>query len=57
MVMKRMLYACNARYGITTESMEATVVDRTETNAWILPETGNYRITVDFDAKTVKISH
>lgn len=40
---------------ITTESMEATVVDRTETNAWILPETGNYRITVDFDAKTVKI--
>lgn len=40
---------------ITTEPMAATVADRTATNAWILPEAGNYRITIDFDTKTVKI--
>lgn len=39
----------------TTDPMDAIVVDRTEANTWVLPEDGAYRITLDFDTKTVKI--
>lgn len=40
---------------ITDEEMDFVMVDESKTNYWIIPETANYRITINLDNRTVKI--
>lgn len=40
---------------ISNGEMPAIMVDASEANYWVIPEDGNYRITVNLEARTVKI--
>lgn len=40
---------------ITSEAMPATVTDRQSASAWIIPEAGSYRVTLNLAARTVTI--
>lgn len=40
---------------ITSSEMPAVMVDEAKANHWVIPEAGNYRITVNLEAHTVKI--
>lgn len=40
---------------IGDEEMDFVIVDAAQTNYWIIPETANYRITINLDNRTVKI--
>lgn len=40
---------------ITSSEMPAVMVDASKANYWVIPESGNYRITVNLEARTVKI--
>ena len=40
---------------ITSDAMEATVVDLKEAHSWIIPEEDNYRVTINFSNQTVTI--
>ena len=40
---------------ITSDAMEATVVDLKEAHSWVIPEEDNYRVTINFSNKTVTI--
>lgn len=45
----------NPDQAITTDEMPAIMADASQANYWIIPESGNYRITVNLEARTVKI--
>lgn len=40
---------------LTNTEMACIITDQADANFWIIPEEGNYRITVNIDNKTVKI--
>lgn len=40
---------------ISEDEMDFIMLDESKTNYWIIPETANYRITVNFNNRTVKI--
>lgn len=40
---------------ITSGEMPAVMVDASKANYWVIPEAGNYRITANLEARTVKI--
>lgn len=40
---------------ITSDAMDATMLDRKEAHSWIIPEEDNYRVTVNFSNRTVTI--
>ncbi|MCH5227828.1 MAG: SusE domain-containing protein [Muribaculaceae bacterium] len=40
---------------ISEDEMDFVMVDESKTNYWIIPETANYRITVNLNTRTVKI--
>lgn len=40
---------------ITSEEMPAIMTDALKANYWVIPEEGNYRITANLEARTVKI--
>ncbi len=40
---------------ISSDDMEAVMVDAAKANYWVIPEDDNYRVTVDLNKRTVKI--
>ena len=45
----------NPDEAITTSEMPAVMVDAAKANYWVVPEAGNYRVTVNLESRTVKI--
>lgn len=45
----------NSDEEITTSEMPAVMVDAAKANYWVIPEAGNYRVTVNLESRTVKI--
>lgn len=45
----------SADMDITSDAMDATMLDRKEAHSWIIPEEDNYRVTVNFSNRTVTI--